>query len=42
MSTKYRCHYNPATGEYNDSLSGDYFWTSNNKREASPCRNCSA
>jgi len=36
MSTKYRFHYNPATGEYNDSLSGDYIWSSVNIREASP------
>ena len=30
MSTKYRFHYTPLTGEYNDSLIGDYIWTSNN------------
>jgi len=36
MSSKYHFHYNPLTGEYNDSLIGDYIWTSNNIREASP------
>ena len=28
--------YNPDTGEYNDSLTGDYLWSSANTREASP------
>ena len=28
--------YNPETGEYNDSLVGDYLWSSANTREASP------
>jgi pyruvate,water dikinase len=28
--------YNPKTGEYNDSLTGDYLWSSANTREASP------
>ena len=28
--------YNPQTGEYNDSLTGDYLWSSANTREASP------
>jgi pyruvate,water dikinase len=28
--------YNPATGEWNDSLTGDYLWSSVNTREASP------
>jgi len=28
--------YNPQTGEWNDSLSGDYLWSSVNTREASP------
>ena len=28
--------YNPQTGEYNDSLVGDYLWSSANTREASP------
>jgi phosphohistidine swiveling domain-containing protein len=28
--------YNPETGEYNDSLTGDYLWSSANTREASP------
>jgi len=28
--------YNPETGEYNDSLVGDYLWSSSNTREASP------
>jgi pyruvate,water dikinase len=36
MSTKYHFHYDPATGEYNDSLSGNYMWSSNNIREAYP------
>jgi phosphohistidine swiveling domain-containing protein len=36
MSTKYRFHYNPLTGEYNDSLIDDCIWSSNNTREASP------
>ena len=36
MSTKYRFHYDPSTGEYNDSLIGDCIWSSNNTREASP------
>ncbi len=36
MSTKYRFHYDSATGEYNDSLIGDCIWSSNNTREASP------
>jgi len=36
MSTKNRTHYDSATGAYNDSLIGDYIWTSNNLREASP------
>jgi len=36
MSTKYRFHYDPITGEYNDSLGGDYIWSSNNTREAYP------
>jgi hypothetical protein len=36
MSTKYRFHYDPLTGEYNDSLIGDCIWSSNNTREASP------
>jgi phosphohistidine swiveling domain-containing protein len=28
--------YNPKTGEYNDSLTGDYLWSSVNTREATP------
>ena len=28
--------YNPNTGEYNDSLTGDYLWSSVNTREATP------
>jgi pyruvate,water dikinase len=36
MSTKYRTHYDPTTGEYNDSLMGDYLWSSVNIREAAP------
>ena len=28
--------YNPQTGEYNDSFTGDYLWSSANTREASP------
>src|SRR5512139_3558138 len=36
MSSKYHSHYDPATGEYNDSLIGDCIWSSNNTREASP------
>ena len=28
--------YNPKTGEYNDSLTGDYLWSSANTQEASP------
>ena len=28
--------YNPSTGEYNDSLTGDYLWSSVNTREATP------
>ncbi len=28
--------YNPTTGEYNDSLSGEYLWSSVNTREATP------
>jgi len=28
--------YNPITGEYNDSLKGDYLWSSVNTREATP------
>ena len=28
--------YNPDTGEYNDSLTGDYLWSSVNTREATP------
>ncbi|MFC1879606.1 hypothetical protein ACFLZW_06790, partial [Chloroflexota bacterium] len=28
--------YNPVNGEYNDSLSGDYLWSSVNTREANP------
>jgi phosphohistidine swiveling domain-containing protein len=28
--------YNPKTGEYNDSLTGDYLWSSVNTREAAP------
>lgn len=28
--------YNPKTGEWNDSLTGDYLWSSVNTREASP------
>ncbi len=36
MSTKYRFQYDPTTGEYNDSLNGDYLWSSVNIREASP------
>ena len=36
MSTKYRSHYDPLTGEYNDSLHGDYLWSSVNIREAAP------
>ena len=36
MSTKYRTHYDSATGAYNDSLIGECIWTSNNLREASP------
>jgi pyruvate,water dikinase len=36
MSTKYRFHYDPTAGEYNDSLIGDYIWSSNNLREAYP------
>jgi len=34
MSSKYRFHNNPLTGEYNDSLIGDYIWSSNNLSEA--------
>ena len=29
-------NYNPQTGEYNDSLTGDYLWSSVNTREATP------
>ena len=36
MSTKYRFHYDPTAGEYNDSLIGDCIWSSNNTREACP------
>jgi len=36
MSTKYRSHYDSLTGEYNDSLHGDYLWSSVNIREAAP------
>lgn len=36
MASKYRFHYDPLTGEYNDSLIGEYFWSSVNIREASP------
>lgn len=36
MSTQYRFHYDPTTGEYNDSLNGDYLWSSVNIREAAP------
>jgi len=36
MSTKYRFHYDPLTGEYNDSIHGDYLWSSVNIREAAP------
>ena len=36
MSTKYRFHYDPITGEYNDSLGADCVWSSNNTREAYP------
>jgi len=36
MSPKYHFHYDPITGEYNDSLIGDYLWSSVNIREASP------
>ena len=36
MSTKYHFHYDPTTGEYNDSLTGDYLWSSANTQEASP------
>jgi phosphohistidine swiveling domain-containing protein len=36
MSSKYHFHYDPTTGEYNDSLIGDCIWSSNNTREASP------
>lgn len=36
MSTNYRFHYDPTTGEYNDSLNGDYLWSSVNIREAAP------
>ena len=28
--------YNPVTGEWNDSLKGDYCWSSVNFREAAP------
>ena len=28
--------YNPETGEWNDSLTGDYFWSSSNTQEAAP------
>ena len=28
--------YNPQTGEWNDSLTGDYFWSSSNTQEAAP------
>ncbi len=36
MSTQYHSHYDPTTGEYNDSLNGDYLWSSVNIREAAP------
>jgi len=36
MSTQYLFHYDPTTGEYNDSLNGDYLWSSVNIREAAP------
>jgi len=36
MSTQLHVHYDPTTGEYNDSLVGDCIWSSNNTREASP------
>jgi len=36
MPTKLHVHYDPTTGEYNDSLIGDCIWSSNNTREASP------
>jgi len=36
MSTKLHVHYDPTTGEYNDSLIGECIWTSNNLREACP------
>ena len=34
MSTKYRFNYDPMTGEYNDSLTGDFIWTNVNVGEA--------
>lgn len=34
MSTKYRFHYDPTTGEWNDSLAGDFIWTNVNVGEA--------
>lgn len=35
-STVQQPGYNPETGEYNDSLSGEYLWSSVNTREATP------
>ena len=36
MKTAYVSGYNPTTGEWNDSLTGDYLWSSVNTREAVP------
>ena len=36
MSSKYHFHYDPTTGEYNDSLRGDYCWSNINFGEAAP------
>jgi len=36
LSTNYHVYYDPATGEYNDSLTGDYLWSSANTQEANP------
>lgn len=36
QSTTHQSGYNPKTGEYNDSLTGEYLWSSVNTREASP------
>ena len=36
MKTTYIPGYNPVTGEWNDSITGDYLWSSANTREAVP------